>query len=90
MEGLQELTAGYSSENIWNLDKSVCFFKTLRNKGLVEKDKQGKGSKKSKQRFTIAFFVNAAGQKVEEPVVIWKSEILRCFMHITSRIQNHE
>ena len=56
----------------------------------MEKGKQGKGSKKSKQRFTIAFFVNAAGQKVEEPVVIWKSGISRCFMHITSLIQNHE
>ena len=34
---------------------------------------------KSKQRFTIAFFVSAAGQKIDEPIVIWKSKLLRCF-----------
>ena len=32
----------------------------------------------SKQRFTIAFMVNAAGEK-EKPVVIWKSANPRCF-----------
>ena len=61
------------------MDQSGCFFKALPDKGLVEKGKQAKGGKKSKQRFTIAFFVNAAGEKVEEPVVIWKSGMLRCF-----------
>ena len=52
------------------MDQSGCFFKALPDKGLVEKGKQAKGGKKSKQRFTIAFFVDAAGEKVEEPVVI--------------------
>ena len=79
MERLQELTAGYSSENIWNMDESVCFFKALLDKGLLEKVKQAKGGKKSKQRFTIAVFVNAAGEKVEEPVVIWKSGMRSSF-----------
>ena len=72
------------------MDESDWSFKALPDKRLVENCKQANGGKKSKQRFTIAFFVNAAGQKVEEPVVIWKSGIPRCFMHITSRIQNHE
>ena len=36
-----------------------------------------KGGKKSKQRFTTALFVNAAGEKVEETVVIWKSGMPR-------------
>ena len=33
---------------------------------------------KSKHRFTIAFLVNAAGEK-ETPIIIWKSERPRCF-----------
>ena len=39
MERRQELTARYSSENIWNMDESGCFLKTLPDKGLVEKSK---------------------------------------------------
>ena len=50
------------------MDESGCF-KALPDKGLVEKGKQAKGDKKSKQRLTVAFFVNAAGEKVEKPVV---------------------
>lgn len=33
MERLQELTAGYLSEKIWNMDKSGWFFKVLTDKG---------------------------------------------------------
>ena len=32
---LKELIAGYSSENIWNIDESFCFFKALPDEGLV-------------------------------------------------------
>ena len=39
-----------------------------------------KGGKKSKQRVTIAFFVNAMGQSEYLPVVIiWKSKNPHCF-----------
>ena len=41
------------------------FFKALPDKGLLEKGKQAKGSKKSKQRVTVAFVVNAAGEKLD-------------------------
>ena len=61
MERIQKLTEGYSSENICNMDKSVFFF----DKGLAEKGKEAKGGKKFKQRFTIAFFVNAAGERID-------------------------
>ena len=79
MERISELIEGYSLENIWNLDESSCFFKALPEKGLVEKGKQAKGGKKSKQRLTVAFFVSAAGEKVDQPIVIWKSKLPRCF-----------
>ena len=56
------------------------FFKALPDKGLVEKGKQVRGGKKSKQLLTVAFFVNAGGEKVGQPIVIWKSKLPRCFM----------
>ena len=62
------------------MDKSGWSFKVITDKGLVEKGKQLNGGKKSKQRFTIAFFVNAAGKKVEEAVVTWKKAMPICFM----------
>ena len=80
MERIQKSTEGYSSENIWNMDKSVFF-----DKGLVEKGKEAKGGKKSKQRFTIAFFVNAAAEKIDETVVIWKSKKPRCFKRLSDK-----
>ena len=73
MERVNELTEGYDLKDIWNMDESGCFFKALPERGLVQKGQQSKGGKKSKQRFTVAFFVNAAGEKVDEPIVIGKS-----------------
>ena len=35
-----------------------------------------------KVRLTAAFFVNAAGQNVDESVIIWKSKKLRCFRNM--------
>ena len=40
IEKLQELTEEYSSENIWNMDESGCFFKALPDAGLVQKGKK--------------------------------------------------
>ena len=40
IERLQELTEGYSLENIWNMDESGCFFKALPDAGLVQNGKQ--------------------------------------------------
>ena len=67
------------------MDESGCFFKALPDKGLVEKGKEAKDGKKSKQRFTVAFFVNAAGEKIDEPVVIWKSKKPRCFKRLSDK-----
>ena len=45
MERRQELTTRCSSENIWNMDESGCFLKTLPDKGLVEKANKQKVTK---------------------------------------------
>ena len=67
------------------MDKSGWFFKALPDKGLVEKGKEAKGGKKSKQRFTIAYFVNTAREKIDEPVVTWKSKKPRCFKRLSDK-----
>ena len=82
MERINELIEGYSLENIWNMDESGCFFIVLSDKGLFEKGKQAKGGKKFKQLLTVAFFVKGAGEKVEQPIFIWKSKLPCCFMKL--------
>ena len=82
IERLPELVKGYKLEDVWNMDELGLFFKLLPDKGLIEKTKSEKGGKKSKVRLTAAFFVNAAGQKVDEPVIIWKSKKPRCFRNM--------
>ncbi|XP_011409024.1 PREDICTED: tigger transposable element-derived protein 6-like [Amphimedon queenslandica] len=63
------------------MDETGCFWKALPNEGLGQSVYQCRGGKKSKQRFTIAFFVNANGEK-EIPIVVWKSENPHCFSKI--------
>ena len=82
IERLPELVKGYKLEDVWNMDELGLFFKLLPDKGLIEKTKSKKGGKKSKVRLTAAFFVNAVGQKVDEPVIIWKSKKPRCFRNM--------
>ena len=76
-ERLPELVAGYTRDDIRNIDETGLFWKALPDRGFGMKGKECKGGKKSKQRFTVAFFVTASGKK-ETPVVIWKAENPRC------------
>ena len=80
-ERLPEILEGWEPQNIWNLDETGQFFRALPNKSLVEGSKNCTGGKKSKERLTCAFFVNASGDK-EKPVVIGKSVKPRCFKGI--------
>ena len=82
---LPELTAEYELKDIWNMDELGLFFKALPEKGLVQKSKKCKGGKKSKQRFTAAFFLAANGSKVSQPIVIWKGKSPRCFKNIQDK-----
>ena len=79
MERLREICIGYRLQDIWNMDETGCFFRALPDKTFSERGKRCKGGKSSKQRVTVAFFVNAAGEKESDPVVIWRSKAPRCF-----------
>ena len=64
------------------MDECGCFFKTLPDKGLVEKEKQVKDdkiSKKRKNKKTVTFFANVTWEKVNQPIVIWKNKHPHCF-----------
>ena len=82
MESLCDLTKDYFVVDIWNKDKTGCFFKALPGKGLAEKKSHARDGKKSKARLTTAFFVSAAGAKVIEPIVIWGSAKPRYFKNL--------
>ena len=68
----------------WYLEhrRESCFFKALPVKGLAAKKSQPRGGKTSKTRLAIAFFVSAAGEKVIESIVIWRSVKPRCFKNL--------
>ena len=75
---------GYSPTDIWNEVETGCFFRALPDKTLADANKTCKGAKKAKIRITLAFFVNAAGEK-EMPIVIGKSASPRCFKGIRDK-----
>lgn len=85
-ERLPSILSGYSLENVLNMDETGQFYRALSNRSLAEVSKQCTGGKKSKERVTCAFFVNAAGGS-EEPIVIGKSKSPRCFKAIKDRSQ---
>ena len=78
-ERLPEIVEGYRIDDVRNLDESGVFWQALPDKGFGQRLRQCKGGKKSKQRITVAFIVNAAGKSEVKPIVIWKSENPRWF-----------
>lgn len=80
-ERLPELLHDFASRDIWNIDETGCFWKTLPDHGFARKGSQCRGGKKAKQRVTIALITNAVGDK-EAAVVIWKYAKPRCFKSI--------
>ena len=57
IESLQELTEGYSLENIWSMDESGCFFKALPDAGLVQKGKQQKAVRNQSSAIQLLFLL---------------------------------
>ncbi|XP_065832947.1 tigger transposable element-derived protein 6-like [Oscarella lobularis] len=81
-ERLPNILEGYSPENVWNIDESGVFWRTLPVKGFARKAKEAKGGKQAKERLTVAFIVNASGGSESKPIVIWKYENPRCFKRL--------
>ena len=72
---------------IWT--KQAVFLRHCHRKVLPKrkvKPEEGKGQKK---RLTIAFFVNATGEKAIEPLLVWRNENPRCFKNNESLSRPH-
>lgn len=81
-ERAKEITRGWKAENVWNTDKTDCFWRGLPEKTLSERERRCTGGKQAKQRLTWAFFVNA--REKEDPAVIGKSANPRCFKNVNN------
>ena len=65
------------------------YFRTLPQKGLVEKEEKGRGGKQSKKQCTVALFVAANGSKVFDPILVWKFQKSRCFAKLKNIYHPH-
>ena len=68
-------------EDIYNLDETGLFWKTLRDKSYVQKGTRVRGRKLKKERVTILLCVNFAGDK-RNPLVVGKYKNPRCLRSI--------
>ncbi|XP_003745214.1 tigger transposable element-derived protein 6-like [Galendromus occidentalis] len=72
LKRLPDLIKEYEVKDIFNMDETGLFFRSLPNKSLVEKGKQCRGGKMAKERLSIALCCSAVGEKIQ-PLVIWKA-----------------
>ena len=77
-ERLPTVLQGYTPEDIFNMAETAV----LPDKTLATKGRDISGGKKSKERLTVALFVNQLGA-FEKPLVIGKSLRPRCFKRST-------
>ncbi len=60
---------GYSLKDIYNLDETGLFYRSLPDKSLTIRGKDCTGGKKSKDRLTCALIVNALGDVLKTTVI---------------------
>lgn len=84
IKNLPDVLAGYSSNDIFNVDETGLFFKCLPDKTLMLKGKECSGGKYSKERITIMIGSNMSGTEKLKLFVIGKAKKPRCFKGIKS------
>ena len=57
LEHIPSIFKGYEARNIWNCDKTGCYWKALPDKGLAEKKKECKGGKKNRNYWLQFLFL---------------------------------
>ena len=75
---LSSLCNGYEPKNIFNMDETGYFFRSLPDKTLASKGDECKGGKLSKDCLTLALTCSMLGEKLP-PLLIGKSNNPRCF-----------
>jgi len=84
IKNLPDVLAGYSSNDIFNVDETGLFFKCLPDKTLMLKGKECSGGKYGKERITIMIGSNMSGTEKLKLFVIGKAKKPRCFKGIKS------
>jgi transposase len=72
------LCNGFSSADVFNVDETGFYYRSLPDKSLTLKGEHCKGGKKSKERLTVMLCCSFTGEKLR-PLVIGKAENPRCF-----------
>ena len=80
---LQELLRNFKPQDIYNLDELALFYRLLPTKTYAFKNEERNGSKKSKDRITIAMIANYDGSD-KMAIMIGKSAKPRAFRKLKS------
>jgi len=81
-EQLPKILSGWVPSQVYNCDETGLFFKMLPNRTLATKGEDVHGSKKSKERVTLMFCVNADGSDKIKLTMIGKYQNPRCFQKV--------
>ena len=74
----------YSPDQIYNLDETALYYKAMPKSTYVSKhQKQARGRKLEKSRFTAMFCVNLTGSHKMRPVVVHTAAHPRCYKHLS-------
>lgn len=76
-EALSRVIAGYDLSDVYNLDETALFFKLGPSATLSAAPVSG--TKRNKQRVTVALVCNATGTHKVKPIVVAKAKRPRCF-----------
>jgi len=78
---LPDIVKGYEPGDIYNMDKTGLFYRTLLDRTLSIKGDECKGVMKSKNRITVSLCVNMVGD-FEKPLVIGRAAVPRCMKNV--------
>jgi hypothetical protein len=84
IKNLPDVLAGYSSNDIFNVDETDLFFKCLPDKTLMLKGEECSGGKYSKERIITMVGENMPGTEKLKLFVIGKAKKPMCFKGIKS------
>ena len=82
IQRIPNITENYDARDIFNCDETGLFYKAMPDTSLTLNTESCKGEKKSKDRLTILFCVNATGEEKLKPLVIG---IASFFKHLWER-----
>ena len=88
---MKHILETFTSQNIYNADETVIYFRTLPESTYVEaaKKKCHRGFKTAKDRVTMLATCNMNGDKKKNCLLIGKFKSPRCFKRIDQILQSH-